>query len=446
MRETERQVQKVHRMDHTQRQPLPILVCDEFISALDAFTAEKKRQAWEKIRLLATNPFHNSLNAHRIHNAKGLWECYVNEGDRIIYEIDAGTLRLWKIGDHSLIDRVHTRSFAAHTRFRRLEPEFREGTSQLAFQVPPEWLEAPIEQSGNCFASVSSSHLRILGVPAHLINSVREAASIEGLETIEGLPLHVIHWLNELATSPQIDFDPTHLIYRTTLDKLEGYVQGRLQQLMFNLTPDQQQFVDRRLSGPILLRGCAGAGKTSVIIYRAIRHAENGEQVLLLTYSKTLAQALESFIEELIGPLPDNLTVKNLDSWIMAFLNSRHYGLNIVEEEEKDAMLKSAISETKGSGYTEEISFGLPFIRDEIDSVIKANGLTTLEEYGSWQRHGRKRALPNRQRQLIWAVYERYEQSLHQSNKVDWRDPALRAIRELEKQPLAQPYDHVLID
>src|SRR6266536_778306 len=106
-----------------QRQPLPILICDEFMMVLDSFPADKKKQAWEKIKRLATNPFHNSLNAHRIHNAKGLWECYVNSADRIIYEVADGMLRLWKIGDHRLIDRVRSLSFAPHTRFRRLEHE-----------------------------------------------------------------------------------------------------------------------------------------------------------------------------------------------------------------------------------------------------------------------------------------------------------------------------------
>ena len=72
-------------MVQTPHKPLTILICDEFITALDSLPLQKKKQAWDKIRLLTTNPFHNSLNTHRLNNAKGFWECYVNDGDRLIY-------------------------------------------------------------------------------------------------------------------------------------------------------------------------------------------------------------------------------------------------------------------------------------------------------------------------------------------------------------------------
>lgn len=434
-------------MMQSQHEPRPIFICDEFITALDALPAEKRKQAWDKVKLLATNPFHNSLQCHRLNGAKGLWECYVNSGDRIIYDIEDGTLRLWKIGDHSLIDRVHRLSFAGHTRFRRMEQQTAEISGQMAFQIPDEWFDTPeAEQSLNLFATLPASHLRILGVPAGLIKAVREAPSAEALETIEGLPEHVLYWLTELATRPATDFDPAQLIYRTTLDRLDGYVTGRLKQLMLNLTPDQQQFVERSTPGAMLLRGCAGSGKTSVLIYRAIRYAEQAERVLLLTFNKPLAQALEAFIEELIGPLPNNLTVKHLDSWLMTFLHHRGYELEIAETEEREAMLKAALAEIKNGATSTTAEYSLSFIRDEIHDVIKANALETFEDYLKWQRHGRKKALQTSQRQVVWDVYERYEAKLHDAGKVDWRNGPLFALQELAQRPLDELYDHVLID
>ncbi len=434
-------------MAQSQHDPLPIFICDEFITALDTLPAEKRKQAWDKVKLLATNPFHNSLQAHRLHAAKGLWECYINAGDRIIYDIEDGTLRLWKIGDHSLIDRVHTLSFAGHTKFRRMEQQTAETSRQLTFQIPEAWFDAPeAEQSQNQFATLPTSHLRILGVPAALIKAVREAPSIEALEAIDGLPEHVLFWLTELATNPRLDFDPARLIYRTTLDRLEGYMAGRLKQLMLNLTPDQQQFVERSTPGAMLLRGCAGSGKTSVLIYRAIRHAEQGENVLLLTFNRALAQALEAFIEELIGPLPDNLTVKNLDSWLMTFLRSRGHDPGIVESAERETMLKAAVAEVKNTAASTAAEYSVSFFRDEINDVIKANALETLDDYLAWQRYGRKKALQTSQRHVVWDVYQRYEAKLSDARKMDWRDVTLLALKELEQRPLDDLYDHVLID
>src|SRR5712691_5378170 len=129
-------------------EPLQVLICDEFIVALDSFPAEKKKQAWDKIRLLAMNPHHNSLQSHRVHGAEGMWECYVNDGYRIIYDIKGRALMLWKIGAHSLIDHAHRLTFAADTNFRGLEQQSQGEAGQLDFQVPEKWLNAPeAEQS-----------------------------------------------------------------------------------------------------------------------------------------------------------------------------------------------------------------------------------------------------------------------------------------------------------
>ena len=44
-----------------------------------------KERALEKIKLLAENPAHPSLNAHKIKEQRE-WECYINMAYRIIYE------------------------------------------------------------------------------------------------------------------------------------------------------------------------------------------------------------------------------------------------------------------------------------------------------------------------------------------------------------------------
>ncbi len=157
------------------------------------------------------------------------------------------------------------------------------------------------------FTSSKTSHLRILGVPSHLIPTLKAASSLEEVLTLPGLSEHTRFWLEELSTSPvlhEVRFDSSHLLFRTTLDRLEGYCEGKIKQLMLNLQPEQQQYIDMEYTPLILLKGVAGSGKTTVGIYRAIRLAEQGRHVLMLTFSKTLSSITTSLIEELIGPLP----------------------------------------------------------------------------------------------------------------------------------------------
>ena len=295
-----------------------IVVSAEFLVELDAAPPDLRQRALRKIELLAENPAHPSLNAHRIHRAPGKWECYVTKSHRIIYEPVGDQLRLWRVGDHQIIDRVHALSFSPHTLFRRLDQDVPAEPVEAPFEIPEEWLQPQQDRPpDNRFAYMPASHLRILTVPSGLVKAVRNAPYLEDLERLPGLPEHTLNWLLDLATDPMIEdplFDLGRLIFRTTLDRLEDYCEGRIKRLMLNLSSEQEPFVNPRGHGTMLLRGCAGSGKTTVAIYRTIRHAESGARVIFLTFNKTLAAVARTLIEELIGPLPDNLHVIHLDA------------------------------------------------------------------------------------------------------------------------------------
>jgi len=428
-----------------------IVVSDEFLAELDTAPSELRERALRKIELLAENPAHPSLNAHRIHRAPGKWECYVTKSHRIIYEPAGDELRLWRIGDHQIIDRVHTLSFSPHTPFRRLDQDEPAVPTEAPFEVPEEWLQPQEDRPpDNPFAYLPASHLRILGVPSGLVKAVRNVPYLEDLERVPDLPEQALNWLLDLATNPMLEdalFDPGRLIFRTTLDRLEGYCEGRIKRLMLNLSSEQEPFVDPRRRGTMLLRGCAGSGKTTVAIYRAIRHAESGARVIFVTFNKTLAAVARTLIEELIGPLPDNLHVIHLDAWSVRYLrNERRQTLNIISNAEQGRLLKGAVAQIRRKHRSYVLSFPWTFFRDEIARVIKGLGLTREVDYLAIPRYGRKKALKQRARKAVWAVYQAYQTMLQQRCLADWQDVTLRAYRELLVHSLADPYDHVVVD
>ena len=55
-----------------------LIVSDDFLTGLDELTPDLKERALGKIQLLAENPAHPSLNAHKIKKVEGKWECYIN--------------------------------------------------------------------------------------------------------------------------------------------------------------------------------------------------------------------------------------------------------------------------------------------------------------------------------------------------------------------------------
>ena len=426
-----------------------LIVSDDFLTGLDELTPDLKERALEKIQLLAENPAHPSLNAHKIKKVEGKWECYINMAYRIIYEPLADVIRLWKIGDHSIIDKVHTLSFAAHTSFRHFLEEEETAIPKDEFIIPEEWSKPQGEFSDYPFQYFNYSHLRILGVPSHLVKALRKAPNIDSLEQIQGITEQAKLWLLELATEKKLEdvlFDPCRLFFRTTLDQLEGYCKGKLKRLMLNLEEEQRVFVDMKIDEALLLRGCAGSGKTTVAIYRAIKYAMSGEKTIFLTFNKTLSKAAKTLIQELIGELPPYLEVSNIDAWIMRFIRARRHQVTLINSQEQRDVFLSVLKSVQLYQHSYVYDFPWTFFRDEIARVIKGNGITKEEEYLAIPRYGRKTALKRKARSATWAIYEAYQQNLKENNWIDWQDLSLIAYKELFKSPLTEPYKHIIVD
>jgi len=425
-----------------------LIVSDDFLTGLDELTSDLKERALEKIQLLAENPAHPSLNAHKIKKVEGKWECYINMAYRIIYEPLADVIRLWKIGDHSIIDKVHTLSFAAHTSFRHFLEEEEIENQKEEFVIPEEWSK-PQEEADYPFQYFNYSHLRILGVSPHLVKAVRKAPNIDSLEQIQGLTEQAKLWLLELATETKLEdvlFDPGRLFFRTTLDQLEGYCKGKLKRLMLNLEEEQRVFVDMKIDEALLLRGCAGSGKTTVAIYRAINFAMSGEKTIFLTFNKTLAKAAKTLIQELIGELPPYLEVSNIDAWIMRFIRARRQQVTLINSQEQRDVFLSVLKNVQLYQRSYVHDFPWTFFRDEIARVIKGNGITKEDDYLAIPRYGRKTALKRKARSATWAIYEAYQQKLQENKWIDWQDLSLIAYKELFKSSLDEPYKYVIVD
>jgi len=85
-----------------------------FRQAWKYLTPQLRRIVRNKIDLLAENPGHPSLNAHRLRQVReDIWVCYISNSMRLLYEYKEDTLYLWDLGNHSIVDRVHLRRFAS---------------------------------------------------------------------------------------------------------------------------------------------------------------------------------------------------------------------------------------------------------------------------------------------------------------------------------------------
>lgn len=113
------------------------------------------------------------------------------------------------------------------------------------------------------------------------------------------------------------------------------------------LHPTRGQFVERDYSGPARISGFAGTGKTIAALHRAVflaRH-DKAAQVLLTTFSSTLANALKVRLERLAGNEPDITNRIRLGpmTGVSYDLYAARYGKpNIVSDELLRSLLRDA--------------------------------------------------------------------------------------------------------
>ncbi len=424
----------------------------EFRQAFDSLQSQKKAIVEEKIGLLVNNRHHPSLHVHQVRRAKTskkILECYIDDG-------------MWQLGGHKIVDNVHLLNFAT-TNFMSWNVASKTPATppvEIKQAAPAAYVPVNLFQHGedtpekeaelNYFTYFPSAHLRVLGVPEALIPALKDARSLEDALSLPALPEHARTNLFDLSTSPDLQtvlFDPSRLLYRTTLDRLEGYFEGKIKKLMLNLLPEQQQYVDMTGSPLFLLKGVAGSGKTTIGIYRAIQLASQGRRVLMLTFNKTLSSVTRTLIEELIGPLPNNLQVRTLHSVMASLLRRRGIHLNIPADEKTiGKYLQEALDEVRSKNTASVLDRDKKFFEEEIRRVIKGLGLISVEAYKVIKRYGRKTALSPLQREAVWQVYEAYQQKLRQAGIHDWSDMALYALRSLNEAPFDEPYDDLIVD
>lgn len=417
------------------------LATKRFINGLKRFNAPTQKQIHEKIEQLLTHP--KLPNDHRFtKGGKNKWICYVNNGDRLIYERKSDQeLILWWTGSHTDMDHLQADAFQhGHLESYQLPQKAKNSPQPALFDSDsaPSYATAPIDGSPNPYQDTPDTHLRILGVPQQHIKTVKRFTTLEEVEESGLLSERALNWMLDIATRVNHGME---LIYRFSLDELQGFTEGKLKRLMLNLTDDQRQYVDRDLGRMSLLRGCAGSGKTSILIQRAVRLMKAKQRVLVLTFNKELAGYLNDWIAELDPTIPAEVT--NIDSYI----NQPAFSPPRIDKNEVTDALRSALQAVKQLTTATVLNKPPEFFEDEISKIIKSNALQSLSQYLRWERVGRKTPLQEGARRVVWQVYEAYEQELRERGVSDWEGRVLHAINILKQPTRIMPYyDHVLID
>ena len=326
------------------------------------------------------------------------------------------------------------------------------------------------------FASVDDRELLSLGVPEDALVSVRTITSDEQLDAMQAiLPVEAYEGLFLVAAGDtvsqvlgaretRVDRPVDTADFATALttpesksrfvivdndEAMMAIMNAPLAQWRVFLHPTQQKLASGDRSGPVRVLGGAGTGKTVLAMHRAKWLAENrtpeGKKVLFTTFTRNLATDIEQNLKTLCGSSTlSKLEVRNLDAWVNGFMRAQKLEHRIVYDRKQDAALQAwqaamAVRDTK---------LDLPddFYEQELEHVILAQGITTLDAYRIARRTGRSGVLSRGKRDAVWPVFEEYRGQLA-SRKLKEVDDAYREVAQLlSTQTMPGEYSAIVID
>lgn len=335
-------------------------------------------------------------------------------------------------------------------------------------------------QTNMLFGELSDHDLMSLGVPQEMLLSVRKIKVDAELDNIQNiLPVEAYEGLFLVAAGDSVDQVLTSRETRVdqkintedfvaALNKpeslsrfvvvqddqaMQAIMNAPLAQWRIFLHPTQHKLAMGDRSGPVRILGGAGTGKTVLAMHRAKWLAEHrtmdGQKVLVTTFTKNLALDIEENLKSMCNKdTMAKIEVRNLDAWVHAYMRLNKLEHRIVYGRSSAA----AAQAWQAALATKDGSLGLmdDFYEQELEQVVLAQGITTLDEYRTARRIGRGVVMSRSKRDLVWPVFEEYRGQLA-SRKLKEVDDAYREVaafitKELSAGKKIPTYSAVVVD
>lgn len=280
------------------------------------------------------------------------------------------------------------------------------------------------------------------------------------------IPALVRDRIFDCITSPNFDrvLAQPNLVTGSTSDLLR-FAEGELLGFLLKLNSEQEKFISWALdaSGPTLIKGSPGTGKSTVALYRVralIKRLKSSgvvkPKILFTTYTNALITFSQQLLESLLGNDAQYVEVKTADSLVHSLICQATGNPKIAEPAELKHTIKQALPVTidsitgnllqKQAQIQTLQHLSLEYLIEEIGTVIEARNITTIAAYQATPRAGRAIALNKLQRQGIWQLRDYFYQLLQEQELETWsqlRNRAVEIVQAMENPPI---YDAVLID
>lgn len=435
-----------------------------FTNQLLAIPKERVIQILEKIEVLRDDPKPHGSLKKKLHGYKG--DIYrLRSGDfRIIYTYGDGWVALLGVdarkdvykdnNKDKLIDEGSGVDVSAVSNLENLlAPEK---------VLPPE--PKPSQAEALLPVELTEELLDRLLIPKTCFPTLLACRTFDDLLEAD-VPGAVRDRLFDCITAPNFDQVLNQPSFVTgSPDELLRFKEGDLLGFLLKLNPEQERFVTWAMNatGPTLLKGGPGTGKSTVALYRTreiLKQLQaNGvsqPRILFTTYTNALVTFSEQLLQQLLGEDARFVEVKTADA-LMASISHATKQVQIAQTNELIKLLRQAIPQAiaalEGNVLQQQAQRLIlqrlqpEYLLEELTDVIDARGIETLADYQETTRAGRNISLNKSQRQAIWTLRLHFNQFLEDQGMATWAQMRLYALDRLHTMPDPPVYDAVVVD
>ena len=411
---------------------------------------------------LQTDPTRPGLRMHRVEGAKdrNFRSGRVNQDIRIVVHLSSDSMTLCYVDHHNDAYRwAHGRRMEAHPHTGAMQiVEIHETVREVEVPVYVE-AERRAPPKPRPAAGMPDDQLLSYGVPVEWLHSVRDADEDGLLDIASHLPEEAGEALLQIAAggTPQPalpvpagsdPFDHPDAMRRfrvmRDVEELAQALDYPWDRWSIFLHPAQRAIVEREYTGPARVSGSAGTGKTIVALHRAVHLARTNPnaRVLLTTFSETLANALRDRLRILVSSEPrlaERVEVYGIDA-----LGERLFELNVgAPSFASDTQIRTLIE--AAAANVEDSRFTTSFMLTEWEQVVDAWQQDTWEAYRDVPRLGRRRRLPESQRQVLWSIFGHVRSGLKEQG-LTTRSEMYGQLASRFGESQRSPFDFVVVD
>ncbi len=439
--------------------PYELLLKQTFRNQLHALQKDQRVQILEKIDVLYDDPAPDGHLKKKIHQYKQEPIFRLRSGDyRILYTYGEGWVKLlWVEHRSTVYQKLHAFE-ASH-----LPPEAFADV-ELIFDEPPAILppKAAGESQTPLPVPIDAGLLARLEVPQGYHRVLLACKTLEDLvkapvsEAVRALVFDNVSTLDVGRVLEQ----PEYVVPKG--DDLLRFKEGGLVEFLLKLSPDQERFVTWSIaaSGPTLVKGGPGSGKSTVALYRVrellrVLRAEGQPQprVLFTTYTNALATFSRQLLKSLLKEDVARVEVCTADKLAREIAGVDKRARLATAPDLRQVMRQAIRAATfEGNALQRQAqiktinALDLDYLIEEISDVIEARQLSSLDAYLAAPRPGRTQPLNDLQRRAIWQVREAFLAGLKQAGLLTWQQLRSRAEEIVRGGGGPARFDAVIID